>query len=301
MITRRPIGVSLLVLLVTLITGLWVRSQEASLPGGSATSPSGASQDSSDALRGQLQDLLAAGKAHNTAQLKSLVRQMEIPQYADWFAKTHGNATDKSSAGPYRHELAERENELVSFFLRIGAEDGEFEIRKVDEAPDPAMEQWMIDSLKQRPSGFSFVGWKRRNPFGQFPSEPVGYFVLLDGRYRWNSETPIAKMQPAGTGGFTVPMGITAYPSCSYCPDPGYPEEARSKHLEGTVTFSVMIGTDGRPGDITLVKASDPVFVETAKAAVQKWRFNPALGPNGQPIAVKFPIDVNFRLLRNKK
>ena len=301
MTTLLRIVVSVLVPLIILITGVFARPQEASVPGGSGVSVPAASRDSADGLRGQLQDLLAAGKARNLAQLKSLVRQMEIPQYAEWFAKTRGKATDKSAAGPYRHELAERENELVSFFLRIGAEDGEFEIRKVNDAPDPAMEQWMIETLKQRPSSFSYVSWKKRDPLAHFPTEPIGYFVLLDGRYRWDSETPIAKMQPAGTGGFTLPMGITAYPSCSYCPDPGYPEEARSKHLEGTVTFSVMIGTDGRPGDITLVKASDPVFVETAKAAVQKWRFNPALGPNGQPVAVKFPIDVTFRLLKNKK
>ena len=31
---------------------------------------------------------------------------------------------------------------------------------------------------------------------------------------------------------------------------------------------------------------------------MQKWRFNPALGPNGQPLAVKFPIDVTFRLVK---
>jgi protein TonB len=93
-------------------------------------------------------------------------------------------------------------------------------------------------------------------------------------------------------------VGITAYPACSYCPDPGYPAEARAKHLEGTVTFSVTIGADRRPGDITLMKTSDPVFIETAKVAVQKWRFNPALGPNGEPVAVKFPIDVTFRLVK---
>jgi periplasmic protein TonB len=302
MITWRRIVVSLLVPLITVMAGPFARSQVgAGVPSGSATAPSGASQDSSDGLRAELQDLLAAAKAQDRVQLKSLVRQMEIPRYADWFAKTHGSATDKSSTGPYRHELAERENEFISLFRRIAAEDGEFAIRQVNEAPDPEMAKWMIETLKQRPAGFSFVSWKKRNSLGQFPSEPVGYFVLLDGRYRWDSETPIPKMQPAGTGGFTLPMGITSYPSCSYCPDPVYPEEARSKHLEGTVTFAVMIGTDGRPGDIALVKTSNAVFVETAKAAVQKWRFNPAIGPSGQPIAVKFPIDVNFRLLKNKK
>ena len=298
MTTARRSLISVFALLFILITGPFARSQETSVPGSSATSLAGASQDSDDGLRMQLQYLLAAGKAHNPAQLKSLVRQMEIPKYAEWFAKTHGKATDKPSAGPYRHELAERENELVSLFLRIGAEDGEFEIRKVNDAPDPAMERWMIDTLKQRPPGFTFVSWKKRDSLARFPSEPVGYFVLLDGRYRWDSEIPIPKMEPAGAGGYTLPLGVTAYPSCSYCPDPGYPAEARAKHLEGTVTFSVTIGTDGRPGDIALVKASDPVFVETAKVAVEKWRFNPALGPNGEPVAVKFPIDVTFRLLK---
>ncbi len=36
---------------------------------------------------------------------------------------------------------------------------------------------------------------------------------------------------------------------------------------------------------------------EKAVEAVKQWRFKPALGPSGKPVAVVVPIEVTFRLL----
>jgi outer membrane biosynthesis protein TonB len=36
---------------------------------------------------------------------------------------------------------------------------------------------------------------------------------------------------------------------------------------------------------------------EKAIEAVKDWRFNPAIGPNGKPVAVEMLVEVTFRLL----
>ena len=90
--------------------------------------------------------------------------------------------------------------------------------------------------------------------------------------------------------------GVT-YPSCVYCPDPHYTPKARAAHLEGTVRLQVVVGTDGSAHDIQLMKGIGQGLDEEAINAVEMWRFKPALGPDGQPIATIVPIEVTFRLL----
>jgi protein TonB len=102
-----------------------------------------------------------------------------------------------------------------------------------------------------------------------------------------------------GTGGgyFRPGTGGVGYPTCAYCPDPKYSEEARKAKYSGTVTLQVVITPDGRAIEIQVVKGPGLGLEEKAVEAVKQWRFKPALGPNGKPVAVVVPIEVLFRLL----
>jgi periplasmic protein TonB len=102
-----------------------------------------------------------------------------------------------------------------------------------------------------------------------------------------------------GTGGgaFRPGTGGVGYPSCAYCPDPKYSEEARKAKYQGTVVLQAVITADGRAIDIQVVKGPGLGLEEKAVEAVRQWRFKPALGPNGKPVPVIVPIEVTFRLL----
>lgn len=76
-------------------------------------------------------------------------------------------------------------------------------------------------------------------------------------------------------------------------PQPTYPIEARKEHLAGAVLFRAVIGTTGSIRKLEPVGATDPMFVDAAKAAVQKWKYNPAVW-NGQPVELETVIAVNF-------
>ena len=74
-----------------------------------------------------------------------------------------------------------------------------------------------------------------------------------------------------------------------------YPAEARSRHLEGKVLFRVVIGQTGSVEGLTVLSASDPLFVPVATASVQSWLYRPFV-VDGRAIAVDTEIRVDFSL-----
>jgi periplasmic protein TonB len=85
------------------------------------------------------------------------------------------------------------------------------------------------------------------------------------------------------------------YPSCVYCPDPKMSHEARAAQFSGTVVLQITVGADGRASDIKIVKRVGYGLDEEAVAAVQSWRFKPALGPGGTSVPPSVPVEIQFR------
>jgi TonB family protein len=93
-----------------------------------------------------------------------------------------------------------------------------------------------------------------------------------------------------GTGG-------VGYPSCIYCPEPQYSEDARKAKYQGTVVLQAVIGPDGRATNIEVVKGPGLGLEEKALESVRTWRFKAAVGPNGRPVATVTLLEITFRLL----
>lgn len=85
----------------------------------------------------------------------------------------------------------------------------------------------------------------------------------------------------AGESGINMPL-------CTYCPSPG-------NGLTGLVTLQIVVTQDGRPDKITVLKSPSPELATAAVKTVQAWRFKPAVGFDGNPIAVITPIQILFR------
>jgi protein TonB len=99
-----------------------------------------------------------------------------------------------------------------------------------------------------------------------------------------------------GTGGgvFRVGGGVSA-PKEIYAPEPEYSEEARKVKQMGVVVLRLVVGPDGNPRDIQVVRTLGLGLDEKAIEAVRKWRFEPAK-KDGKPVAVSVNIEVNFHL-----
>lgn len=103
------------------------------------------------------------------------------------------------------------------------------------------------------------------------------------------SSDPLASYPASMSHGITMP-------NCSYCPAAEYSEPARKARIQGLVQLEVVVGTNGA-ADHFVVKRGLPLgLTDRAIAAVKKWRFEPARDANGDPVAVRQTIEVNFQL-----
>jgi TonB family protein len=80
-----------------------------------------------------------------------------------------------------------------------------------------------------------------------------------------------------------------------YTPEPDFSEEARKAKYQGTVTLSAIIGPDGRPRNLKVVRSLGMGLDEKALEKVRTWLFEPGKR-NGQPVAVAMTLEVDFRL-----
>src|SRR6266849_8817909 len=97
-----------------------------------------------------------------------------------------------------------------------------------------------------------------------------------------------------GGGAFRVGGGVSA-PKAIYSPDPEYSEAARKVKHMGVVVLWLVVGPDGKPRDIRVVRTLGLGLDEKAIEAVRNWRFEPAL-KDGKPVAVQINVEVNFHL-----
>jgi TonB family protein len=75
---------------------------------------------------------------------------------------------------------------------------------------------------------------------------------------------------------------------------PVYPALAKAARIQGTVRFTVRIGTVGRVESLQLV-SGHPLLVAAAQDAVKQWVYRPTL-LNGEPVRVETQVEVVFRL-----
>jgi TonB family protein len=97
-----------------------------------------------------------------------------------------------------------------------------------------------------------------------------------------------------GGGIYRVGGGVSA-PRPIYDPDPEYSEEARKAKFQGTVLLSAVIGPDGKPKDLRIMRSVGMGLDQKALDAVWKWRFVPGMR-NAKPVSVLVSIEVSFRL-----
>ena len=106
------------------------------------------------------------------------------------------------------------------------------------------------------------------------------------------STATVAFRLPVEAGGTPA----TQDPVVIYKKEGEYTEEARRARVNGEVELGLVVGTDGVPHDIRVVK-SLPLLDQAAVEALGQWRFKPAL-LNGVPVETKTKATMTFRLLR---
>jgi periplasmic protein TonB len=97
-----------------------------------------------------------------------------------------------------------------------------------------------------------------------------------------------------GGGAYRPGNGVLA-PKLIYKLDPEFSEEARKNKYQGVVVLYAVVGTDGKPRDITVKRSLGMGLDEKAKEALLQWRFEPGT-KDGQPVPVEVYVEVSFHL-----
>ena len=77
--------------------------------------------------------------------------------------------------------------------------------------------------------------------------------------------------------------------------DPKYSEEARSAKVNGICIVALIVGVDGLPQNVHVIKKLGSGLDEKAAEAVSQYRFKAATY-QGQPVPVEVNIEVNFQI-----
>jgi len=79
-------------------------------------------------------------------------------------------------------------------------------------------------------------------------------------------------------------------------PQPTYSEEARKAKLEGTVVLILIVDEKGNPTNVSVIDGLGMGLNGKAIDAVKGWKFTPAFGKDGKPVAAKIAVEVDFHL-----
>jgi periplasmic protein TonB len=68
----------------------------------------------------------------------------------------------------------------------------------------------------------------------------------------------------------------------------------RATAITGNIRINLVVGTNGIPSDLNIVRPVGAGLDEKALEAVQQYRFDPAT-EGGKPVAVEMNVEVNFQ------
>ena len=101
---------------------------------------------------------------------------------------------------------------------------------------------------------------------------------------------------PLPPGVFRAGVNGTTVPVCVYCPSPSYTDQARAAKANGTVVLQIVVTAEGQAENISVIRGPGLGLEQTAIDAVRTWRFKPAHGRDGNPVATAVPVEVTFRI-----
>ena len=84
-------------------------------------------------------------------------------------------------------------------------------------------------------------------------------------------------------------------PRAILSPEPGYTDEARQAHIQGTVVLDVIVRKDGTGKVQKVVQGLGYGLDEKAIEAFEKWTFTPGT-IDGKPVDVRLLVTINFHL-----
>jgi len=144
----------------------------------------------------QLQLILTNAKDPEIAKL--LVEELQMPKYDQYFQTIYRPDVEPFWEGSYTRALMGAVTEFQPVFARLGAQQGEFKIRRINDAPASKLEQALV-AKTTGPVDIYAVNWRKRGAKDDSQDELLGYYAYLSGRYHWFYMLGFPKTQAQAT------------------------------------------------------------------------------------------------------
>lgn len=173
--------------------------------------------------------------------------------------------------------------------------------------PDPAI-VWLRPKIEPRPIP---VPMSTRKPEPRQPTATAQRTIapsltarpVVDSQPGDELAPPIDKLLDTDTGDEAV--DLTPQPAASShlqaiaSPSPSYPREAIRDGLTGTVELEILVGTDGKPLEVRVVRSSGHRLLDLAarRVVMTRWLFHPAIH-DGRQVQALGRVPIAFTLER---
>ncbi len=264
---------------------------------GSPLAPVAASTyaNSTEGLKQLLQDMRTAAKGGNEDKEAVFVKELEIPNCDNWLHKMYDSDKADSWMGLCEASARDpRERDMKELFDQIAKQDGKFITRKVNDNPQPGkgLEWGWLQAIKQ-PLDIYCASWLPTSEPKESEADPIGYFMFIDGAFRW--ESSIQSFKPSQT---RVTHAKVVQPKLVKKVDPIYPADAAARNAVATVRVYYVIGADGLVYNAHAISgegfSDDPPLRKAAEEAVLQWRYQPGTF-DGKPFQTAVTVDIMFR------
>jgi TonB family protein len=101
---------------------------------------------------------------------------------------------------------------------------------------------------------------------------------------------------PSGWPYYFVGLDGVSVPSCFYMPNPPYPDEMRKDGVSGVITLSGLVNINGNVEAVRITKSLQKQLDQLSLETIKTWRCKPARDPDGNPVAIRVPFEIKFRL-----
>jgi hypothetical protein len=190
-----------------LLVPIPTRSQELATSHPASTAEASKYPDTKAGLQQFLNDIRETAGANDSQKLTVLLKGTEIPNCDAWLHTMYqSDKADSWLSLCDAKTLSTNEQSLMARFTGLAKADGEFVVRKVNDDPEPGrgLEWGWLQAIRQ-PLDIYFASWQ---PATTSAKEPIGYFLFVEGGFRWDSTIQVLQLLPMSTS--TIQFSTTA-------------------------------------------------------------------------------------------
>jgi TonB family protein len=245
-------------------------------------------------LKRLIGDMIKTRRAQESAKFQKLVDSLILPNYAEWFISTFGSDIGGQYAAEYRPDGKILQLALGNVFDEaISSKLTSLRVDKLDDECDSTVEADQYPILISRINKEPIYQVYFSDP-GSGNSFRLWAFTYIDGAFRFLQNLKVKEPHWNLDSRF-VRLGENVLASkIVHREKMIYPEEAKTKHIQGTVKLWAIINKEGSVREVR-IREGICLLSKAAIEAVKKWQYTPTI-VSGNAVEVVANVEVIFQL-----